>query len=72
MALRRIKKELQELMEDTPSNCSAGPIDDNLFKWRGNIYGPTDTAYEGGIFNKKDHFSAILQERQEWKASHTG
>jgi len=51
MALRRIKKELQELMEDTPSNCSASPIDDNLFKWRGYIYGPTDTAYEGGIFN---------------------
>lgn len=34
---KRIQKELVEIALDPPSNCSAGPKDDNIYEWVANI-----------------------------------
>lgn len=48
---KRLAKELADMTgKNAPSNCSAEPINDDLFHWKGMIFGPTGTPFEGGIF----------------------
>ncbi|KDP42117.1 hypothetical protein JCGZ_01905 [Jatropha curcas] len=47
---KRIQREMAELSNDLPPDCSAGPMGDNLYHWVSTIVGPPGTPYQGGIF----------------------
>jgi ubiquitin-conjugating enzyme E2 D len=50
MSIKRLKKELLDIQNDPPVNCSAGIIDDDMNTWDATIIGPEKTPYESGIF----------------------
>ena len=56
-ATKRIMKEIRDLEENPPDNCTASPEDDsNPFKWTATVMGPDGSPYEGGTFFLKIDF----------------
>jgi len=49
--IKRLQKELNDMLKDDIPNLSAGPVNGNLFEWEAVIMGPIGTPYEGGVFN---------------------
>ena len=54
---KRISRELADLRNDPPLNCSAGPIsEEDVYVWEGVLFGPEDSPYAGGVFKVNIQF----------------
>jgi len=52
MSSKRITRELKELQQDPPCNCSAGPAkEEDIYNWKATIIGPEGSPYSGGLFH---------------------
>lgn len=57
MSARRLQREYQEIQNDPPANCSAGPVDEaDFFNWEAVIFGPEDSPFVGGVFRLSIRF----------------
>lgn len=58
MSVKRIVKELTDITNDPPDNCTARlENDNNIYCWRATIIGPSGCPYEGGKFDLSIQFS---------------
>ena len=51
-------RELKSLVQEMPEGASVAPVGDDIFRWQGNIMGPKDSPYEGGVFFFTINFEA--------------
>ena len=50
-AKKRLMRDFKKMMNDKTSNCSAAPVNNNIFQWQAVLFGPGDTPWEGGTFH---------------------
>ena len=55
--IKRLNADLKEMLEHPPTNCSAGPISDNIYEWQATILGPHDSPYHNGVFYLNINFT---------------
>jgi ubiquitin-conjugating enzyme E2 A len=60
----RLMSDLKAIKNGGSAGVSASPLsDDSLFVWTATIFGPNDTAWEGGIFSLRLTFSEKYPEK---------
>ena len=52
-AYQRLQAEYRRLTKDPIPYLTAQPLSSNLLEWRYVVRGPTETPYEGGIYQGK-------------------
>jgi ubiquitin-conjugating enzyme E2 J2 len=52
-AFQRLQAEYRRLAKDPIPYLTAQPLSSNLLEWRYVVRGPTETPYEGGIYQGK-------------------
>lgn len=56
-ALRRLTKELRDIIKDPLEGVETKPItEENIYIWEATVKGPDETPYEHGIFRLRIHF----------------
>ncbi len=59
-ALKRLQKEFKTITDlqkqGTDTGWSAGPVNEDLFKWKGFLFGPEKSPFEGGVFEIQINF----------------
>ena len=51
LARRRLIRDFKKVKDDPPEGGTGAPLGDNIMKWGAVIFGPEDTAWEGGTFH---------------------
>ena len=51
ISLKRINKELENMIKDPSDDYVAKPLNDDMFCWHFTIRGPPDTEFEGGLYH---------------------
>ena len=59
-AQKRLMKEMKQVQNEDDANITAQILDGDITKWSATIIGPTDTPYEGGVFNLNIEFSLAI------------
>eukprot|EP00298_Acanthocystis_sp_HF-20_P022478 c30431_g2_i1.p1 GENE.c30431_g2_i1~~c30431_g2_i1.p1 ORF type:complete len:159 (+),score=46.21 c30431_g2_i1:24-479(+) len=49
-ARRRLMRDFKRIQTDPPSGIRAAPLDDDVMTWNAVIFGPEQSAWEGGTF----------------------
>ncbi|KAG5621634.1 hypothetical protein H5410_006852 [Solanum commersonii] len=56
-AKKRLMRDFKRLQQDPPAGISGAPYDSNIMLWNAVIFGPDDTAWDGGTFKMTLQFS---------------
>jgi len=54
---KRLMRDFKRLQNDPPNGISGTPTENNIMLWNAVIFGPEDTAWEGGTFKLSLQFT---------------